>query len=167
MSSTTLLLIDRLNITHHSGWCPKGGKAEDGTIPVQYLLQETRSADYLVRTEKNVVDADATIIFTLGRAAGGSLRTIEFAHAHQKPWMHVDVDLPRERIVKMVVDWLEGRGDYDHDEYQAQPPGNCVLNVAGTRESKADGIQDLVMAIMVDVLIAVNPECKGLYPLVG
>jgi hypothetical protein len=151
----------------HGGWCPKGRKAEDGIIPVQYLLQETESASYLVRTEQNVIDANATLIFTLGRAAGGSLRTIEFAHAHQKPWMHVDVDLPRDRIVKTVVDWLEGRGEYDHDEYIAQPPKDCILNVAGSRESKADGIQDLVTAIMVDVLRAVNPECRGLYPLRG
>jgi|ETNmetMinimDraft_26_1059896.scaffolds.fasta_scaffold207620_1 hypothetical protein len=32
-------------------------------------------------------------------------------------------------------------------------------------ESKADGMQDLVCAIVVDVLRVVNPECKGLYPL--
>lgn len=36
-----------------------------------------------------------------------------------------------------------------------------------SRESKADGIQDLVMAIMVDVIREVNPECKGLYPMDG
>jgi hypothetical protein len=145
---------------------PKGVEKRIFILP-QYHLQETGSAGYLVRTEKNVVDSDATLVFTLGRAAGGSLRTIEFAHAHQKPWMHVDVDLPRERIVRMVVDWLEGNGNYDHDEYIAQPPKECVLNVAGSRESKADGIQDLVTAIIVDVLIQVNPECKGFYPLRG
>jgi len=30
---------------------------------------------------------------------------------------------------------------------------------------KADGIQDLVMAIMVDVLVRGNPECGKYYPL--
>jgi hypothetical protein len=40
-----------------------------------------------------------------------------------------------------------------------------VLNVAGSRESKADGIQELVAAIMVDVLRVLNPECQSLYPL--
>jgi len=28
----------------HGGWCPKGRKAEDGTIPPQYQLTETPSA---------------------------------------------------------------------------------------------------------------------------
>ena len=67
--------------------------------------------------------------------------------------------------MKEIVDWLEGRGDYDHDEYIAQPPENCVLNVAGNRESKADGIQDPVEEIMIDVLREVNPECGGHYGL--
>ena len=30
---------------------------------------------------------------------------------------------------------------------------------------KGPGIADAVMRIMVDALIAVNPECRGLYPL--
>ena len=85
------------------------------------------------------------------------MRAIEFAHGNQKPWMHVDVDAwNRERAVREIVDWLEGRGDYDHDEYTAQPPTKCVLNVAGSWESKADGIQDLVTAIMVDAMRAVE-----------
>ena len=67
-----------------------------------------------------------------------------------------------------MVDWLEGRGAYEHYGYYAiKPPVNCDLNVAGSRESKADGIEDLVMAVIVDVLRQVNPECKGLYPVGG
>ena len=53
------------------GWCPKGRKAEDGRIPDKYPLTETGSADYLKRTEKNVVDADGTVIFTFGMPTGG------------------------------------------------------------------------------------------------
>ena len=93
---------------------------------------------------------------------------MEFAHGHEKPWLHINVDqVNRERAVTLVADWLDGRGDYNHDEYTAQPPAECVLNVAGSRESKADGIQDLVMAIMVDVLREVNPECERIYPVAG
>ena len=92
----------------HSGWCPKGRKAEDGIIPAQYQLQEMSSADYLKRTEQNVVDSDATLIFTLGMARGGSLRTIEFAHGHEKPYLPINIDnTPRKRAVKEIVDWLE------------------------------------------------------------
>lgn len=56
----------------HGGWCPKGRKSEDGVIPEKYLLKEMSSADYLKRTEQNVVDSDATVIFTYGQPTGGS-----------------------------------------------------------------------------------------------
>ena len=57
----------------HGGWCPKGRKSEYGKIPSKYELQETSSSSYLVRTEANVVDSDATLIITPGRPSGGSL----------------------------------------------------------------------------------------------
>jgi hypothetical protein len=40
-----------------------------------------------------------------------------------------------------------------------------LLGVAGSRESKADGLQDLVAAIMADVLREANPACDHFYPL--
>lgn len=64
----------------HGGWCPKGRKAEDGTIDFRYLLTETPSASYPQRTEWNVRDADATGIFSLAAVlTGGSKKTVEFA----------------------------------------------------------------------------------------
>ena len=47
----------------HSGWCPKGRKAEDGAIDARYNLTETPSANYLQRTEWNARDFDGTVIF--------------------------------------------------------------------------------------------------------
>jgi hypothetical protein len=140
----------------HGGWCPRGRKAEDGTIPSQYQLRETDSSDYDSRTEANVVDSDATVIFTLGSLGGGSLRTIEFCHGHEKPWFHADLARSHDRLVTEIVDWLEGRGDYDYDEYEVQPPEECILNVAGARASKVDGIQEAVKGIMVNVIREVN-----------
>lgn len=32
------------------GWCPKGRKAEDGTIDAKYPLRETKTSDYETRT---------------------------------------------------------------------------------------------------------------------
>ena len=40
----------------HGGWCPRGRLAEDGRISDRYNLRETESADYPVRTERNVID---------------------------------------------------------------------------------------------------------------
>jgi hypothetical protein len=75
----------------HGGWCPKGRKAEDGAIPLTYDLTETGSADYRVRTEKNVLDSDATAIFTCGELSGGSKLTADLAEKHGKPWIHIDI----------------------------------------------------------------------------
>ena len=128
----------------HGGWCPKGRLAEDGKIPAKYLLQETPSSDYLARTEANVTDSDATLIFSYGPLEGGSLRTMEFSQKHKKPWLYVDLE--RDGAIKAIMEWLK-----------AKFPKQCVLNVAGSRESKAPGIQDKVQAIMVDVLIKISP----------
>jgi len=74
----------------HGGWCPKGRRAEDGIIPDRYLLQETPSRDNSQRTEWNVRDSDATVIFTIGTTlTGGSKLTAEFAAKHGKPWLHL------------------------------------------------------------------------------
>ncbi len=136
----------------HGGWCPKGRKAEDGRIPSKYRLVETSTSDYLSRTEANVVDADATLIFTYGRPTGGSLRTREFAMKHGKPWHHADLKTyGRKRVAQEVVAWLRGE---DEEDDTPRPPESVVLNVAGSRESGAPGIEDLVLRVMVDVLIA-------------
>lgn len=46
------------------GWCPKGRKAEDGPIDLKYPLKETPSSSYIQRTEWNVRDSDATVVFS-------------------------------------------------------------------------------------------------------
>lgn len=70
----------------YGGWCCKGRRSEDGSIPSQYQLQETPSTNYLQRTEWNVRDSDGTVIFSLAeRLSGGSLKTLEFAIKHRKP----------------------------------------------------------------------------------
>ncbi len=54
--------------------------------------------------------------------------------------------------------WLAGDEELNnYDEYVALPaPLACVLNVAGSRESQASGIQEAVFHIMVDLLMKVN-----------
>ena len=150
----------------HGGWCPKGRKAEDRRIPDKYQLTEMSTADYLSRTEANVVDSDATVVFTAKGATGGSLRTLEFCLKHGKPWHHVSLATTgREKAVKDIVAWLAGDPAFnDYEDYETRPPADCVLNVAGSRESKTPGIADTVEAIMVDVLREVNPDCRKFYP---
>jgi hypothetical protein len=59
------------------GWCPKGRKAEDGTIDQKYPLQETNSSDYAVRTEMNIKDRDGILILTWGQPRCGTLLTLK------------------------------------------------------------------------------------------
>ena len=74
----------------HGGWCPKGRLAEDGVIDAKYNLRETPETEYIQRTEWNVRDSDATVIFSISPIlTGGSLATEELATAHRKPCLHI------------------------------------------------------------------------------
>ena len=109
----------------HGGWCPRGRLAEDGPIDRRYELTETESAQYAVRTERNVVDSDATLILCRGPLTGGTLLTRQLAERHDKPLFVVDLELPLD--VQAARQFIS-----DH--------GVRVLNVAGPRESTAPGI---------------------------
>ena len=55
------------------GWIPRGRRAEDGAIPERYEeLVESDSESYERRTELNVRDSDATVVFSFGPPTGGS-----------------------------------------------------------------------------------------------
>lgn len=107
------------------GWCPAGRKAEDGIIPTHYLLQETTSDQYAVRTRLNVRDSDGTLILTSGPPSGGTALTIEFAKSLDVP--HLVLDLHANLFDGLLEDWLA------HHKIR-------VLNVAGPRESTSPGI---------------------------
>jgi len=107
------------------GWCPKGRKAEDGTIPDRYPLQETVSFNYRVRTRKNVEDCDGTLILTWGPPMGGTALTLKLARRYHKPYFVVD--LTKGGDAQSVWEWGRARKIR-------------TLNIAGPRESEAPGI---------------------------
>ena len=119
------------------GWCPKGRRAEDGTIPDSYPLQETSSSDYRVRTEKNVEDSDGTLILTWGSPTGGTALTLKLAKRHHKPYFLVN---------------LAGGGDSENVKRWGQATKIHILNVAGPREGEAPGIHDRAVAFLRQVL---------------
>jgi hypothetical protein len=114
----------RSNIPH-GGWCPAGRRAEDGAIPDRYLLRETPSPAYHVRTEQNVLDSDGTLILCRGRLKGGTRLTRQLARRHGRPCRVIDLD--RAPDPNRVRAWL--------GEHRIR-----VLNVAGPRESQSPGI---------------------------
>jgi len=121
----------------HGGWCPRGRLAEDGRIPDRYELSETDSPKYAARTERNVLDSDATLILCRGRPTGGTELTLHLARQRGKPHLLVDLDDPPK--LAEVRRWLE-------DEQVA------LLNVAGPRESQSPGIGKQSAEFMAELL---------------
>lgn len=91
----------------HGSWCSKGHKAEEGVIPVAYHLTEMASPEYLPRTKANVIDSDATVLFTYGPLSGGFLKTLTYARHLERPDHEVDLSRPphKNAIVEMTR-WL-------------------------------------------------------------
>lgn len=114
----------------HGGWCPAGRRAEDGRIPRCYQLRETAERDYAVRTERNVLAADGTLILYQPPLGGGTALTYRLAQQHRRPCLLVDIssEFPQPEAVAQVRRWL-GQQPLD------------VLNIAGPRESSFPGIQ--------------------------
>ena len=111
----------------HGGWCPQGRLAEDGVIPPIYRLRETDSAEYDERTEKNVLDSDATLIVARERElSGGTAFTKICAKQHGRPLLVVyqrDGVLPGAAALSNFLKQNNVR----------------TLNVAGPRESLTPG----------------------------
>jgi len=111
----------------HGGWCPRGRLAEDGPLKARYQLQETESRQYHVRTEKNVQEADGTLIIHRGPLSGGTELTRKFASLHCKPLLQIDLNQPF--LPAVFHEWLGA----NHI---------TILNVAGPRESSQPGITE-------------------------
>lgn len=115
------------------GFVPGGRMAEDGPIPGKYPgLIETESADPAERTRLNVINSDATLLFSDGPPFGGSRLTAELAEEHKKPLLHIDMALvPGEAGIEMAAEWLRSNGVR-------------ILNIAGPRASEDPLIYDAV-----------------------
>lgn len=122
----------------HGGWCPRGRGAEDGRVPAIYDLRETPSANYPQRNEWNVRDSDATIIFIHLYETPGSRLTGQIARKLERPYFQIQLD-DLGLAAGLLEAWLDFR----------KP---SVLNVAGTRESKAPGIQKVVRDLLIRVI---------------
>ncbi len=126
----------------HGGWCPAGRRAEDGRIPENYRLEETAETGYRVRTARNVLDSDATVIFSIAPVLeGGSLLTREIARREGKPVLHLSrmkADGGRRELATVVGKLSEF--------VQREKVG--VLNVAGPRASNEPDIGEFVTEVL-------------------
>ena len=131
----------------YGGFIPLGRKAEDGFIDLRYTkLIELSAAAYGARTERNVIEGDATLIFTAGKPDGGTKLTIKLLKKYCKPYFLIYLPITKENeVVEQVKNWL----------CKLEPR---VLNVAGPRESKSPGIYKHVLAILTVVFMSVKGD---------
>lgn len=121
----------------HGGWCPLGRVAEDGPISKRYALTETTSTQYHIRTQRNVVDSDATLILHRGEITGGTALTLRITQRHRRPCLEINLD---DHVTPEVVQsWIRD-GQFE------------ALNIAGPRESTELGIGELAHAFLLQVL---------------
>ncbi len=129
----------------HGGWCARGRQAEDGPIPDGYELRETATDGAAERTERNVVDATATVVFTVGPPTGAASQAIRHAEAFDRPFLHIDVEVEQDyTAIRMLREFVQIK--------QVR-----VLHVTGARESHAPEIGAWVGRILRE---AIQPEVE-------
>lgn len=135
----------------HGGWCPRGRWAEDGALAPQYKLLETGARRVIVRTRQNVIDSDATLVFTFGPPEGGSRATLSFASQCKRPYLHVDLNNRDDcAAARWISRWLTGIVE---EKFGSESDTDLFgLNVAGSRESTAPGIYERVYNILAKVV---------------
>ncbi len=132
----------------HGGWCPHGRRAEDGVIPPIYRLRETDSADYDERTEKNVVDSDATLIVVReAELSGGTAFTKTCAEQRGRPLLVVCERDGVSQSAAALSKFLKRHNVR-------------TLTVAGPRESQAPGIGKFVAALLEEALVAFGARSR-------
>ncbi len=128
----------RLGIPH-GGWLPRGRKTEEGPLPGRYRLREMASGRYRDRTEQNIIDSDGTLIVSLGPLTGGSALTEALAIRHDRPCLHIDLELVEPRQAAAAIGhWLR--------EHNIR-----TLNVAGPRASGEPRIYSAVLDLLLTV----------------
>jgi hypothetical protein len=133
------------------GHVPRGRKDENGdALPNRYAnMQETDSDDVNVRTELNVQNSDATLIFSHGALFGGSEYTQRMARRHGKPCLHVDLDkYDADQAVLLVRGWLA----------DTRPR---VLHFAGPRASDDREIYPEVTRVLAGALVLDRQREEG------
>jgi len=126
----------------HGGWCPRGRLAEDGLIPTIYRLRETESAEYEERTEKNVLNSDATLIVARDKElSGGTAFTKICAEQHNRSLLVVCECDGVSQAAAALSKFIE--------QHKFR-----TLNIAGPRESQAPGLGKFVRELLEAALVA-------------
>jgi hypothetical protein len=96
-------------------------------IDSKHPPKEARSEGYPFRREANVIEADGSLVLTIGKPKEGTAYAVQMALQYKKP--HFLVDLKKRPQPIRVLAWGETCGIRS-------------LNVAGPRESKFPGLYE-------------------------
>jgi hypothetical protein len=121
------------------GYVAQGRKAEDGRVPDKYPLVELVSSSYSVRTRVNIESSDVTFIFVKTVITPGSIQTRNYAYQRGQPYVVFDLDHPYIKNLDLLRDRLN----------TFRP---LTLNIAGSRESKAPGIEVAVRDLLIEAM---------------
>ena len=88
--------------------------------------------------EKNVLDADGTIIFSFGKLSPNAVESLNYAKAHKKPWLHIDLETEKNPGL-LLRKWLH--------QFEVK-----VVNVAGRSAAKVPGLKKSVNDILSHIL---------------
>ncbi len=129
------------------GWAPRGWLTEDGPSPE--LLRDTYGLElcdggYDLRTELNVRDSDATVVFARDPESNGTRATIDWAEHYGKP---IIINPTAEELRDFVAGHKVG-----------------VLNIAGNRESVAPGIGEETERLLLEAFAGASSPAATLNP---
>lgn len=129
------------------GHMPKGFKQEKGNAPHYrelYGMDESSSSDYTVRTDLNIKNSHATIIFYDGAVGKGTKRTMDKCSLMNRPYVaynmleHMnDLNSFIDRITNDLLNFRDKFGD------------DVIINVAGTRGSKLGMKNENILTIVL------------------
>jgi hypothetical protein len=120
----------------HGGWIPRGRQTEDGILPDKYQLKEMPESGYAKQAEKNVMEADGTLILSHGRLVGGAEYTRKMAVKHNRLWLHIDLTKTGAfEASQRIANWISSSNI-------------LVLNIAGPRASADPKIYKATMDIL-------------------
>ena len=144
-------------------------KTQDGFNPLLEVLGLTASGDYAARTKANIVDSDGTAIIAHDLKSPGTVLTRNLCRSLGKPYIELDVlrivelsrghpDDETDNVMQLIVQHSQALHDFIAKN-QLQ-----VLNVAGNREIKSNGIAGgtLVMTSISDWIIGMTCELLDL-----
>lgn len=100
-------------------------------------MEELDTDDYAIRTERNVIEADATLILYRFRMTGGTLLTYNLTKKHHKP--HRTIRLDRAYDTKPLLEWIQSTPIH-------------TLNVAGPRASTDPDVYELAATFLWELL---------------